>query len=157
VLLEYFCHYVQAGGRDFDLVLAGSLELELPRSPFIRYVGIIDGQEKCDAITGAAAVVSASQWDCLSMLACEAWSAARPLLVTARAPVVSSLCARANAGAVFADASDFASLLRRLTSDPAWADECGRHGRAFIAQHYSWDAVLMKLRRMIDQEYTYDD
>ena len=154
VLLDFFLQYVDSGGGDFELVLAGSLELELPQSPFIHYVGTVDGQEKCDALVGSAAIVCPSPWDCLSMLACEAWSAGRPILVTARSPVVSSLCARAKGGSAFADASEFSDLLRKLAMDRDWGDECGRNGRRFIEQNYGWDIVLSKLHRLIEREYS---
>jgi glycosyltransferase involved in cell wall biosynthesis len=149
-LIEYFQAYLKAGGNDFDLVLGGTLELELPASPRIRHVGVVGEPDKADAFCGAAAVVCPSRLDSLSMLTCEVWSAARPVLVTAESPVISSLCARAQGGAVYGCEADFIQQLGRLAADQDWATACGRSGFRFIQAHYSWEIVLGKMRRLIE-------
>jgi glycosyltransferase involved in cell wall biosynthesis len=150
-LLDSFQEYVAAGGTEFDLVLGGTLELELPVSERIRHVGVVHGRDKADALAGAAVIACPSPWDCLSMVACEGWSAGRPILVTAKSPIVSSLCRRANGGATYADSNDFTAQLRRLAGDPEWANACGRNGQAFVQQHYSWDVVLPKFRALLER------
>src|SRR5262245_45475754 len=85
------------------------------------------------------------------MVACEAWSAGRPIVVTAESPVVSSLCRRANGGASYADSYEFGAHLRHLAGDPEWANACGRSGQAFVQQHYRWDVVLAQLRALLEQ------
>jgi len=148
-LVADFARYLEAGGADFHLVLAGSLEMALPECPGIHHVGFLDGQDKADALVGASAVVVPGAHDCLSMAACEAWAAGRPVLVTKRSPVVRSLCRRSGGGADYRNAGQLAARLRRLARDPAWGGRRGRRGRAFVEREYAWPVVMRKLERAV--------
>ena len=139
----------QARGATWHMVFAGTLELELPRHPRLHHVGVIDGAMKHDALCGAAAIVAPSPWDCLSIMACEAWAAGRPVLVTAKSPVVSSLCRRSGGGAVYHDADELGQLMGRLLADPPWGSELGRRGREFLLRHYGKESVGSRLAAIV--------
>ena len=139
----------QARGSAMHLVFAGTLEMALPPHPRIHHVGVIDGVMKRDALCGASAIVAPSPWDCLSIMACEAWAAGRPVLVTAKSPVVSSLCRRSGGGAAYRDADELAQLMNRLLADPEWAAQLGRRGREFLLRHYGRDAVSQRLAAIV--------
>ncbi len=151
LLVKFFLDYLKKGGTHFQLVFAGSLEMTLPEDPHIRYVGFIDKQDKADALLGCSAVISSSLMDCLSMQSCEAWAAARPVLVYAKSPVVTGLCRRARGGAIYANSRQFSKLLFKLENAPEWAAERGKNGKAFIEKNYNWKIVIAKLHHLIQQ------
>lgn len=148
-LIECFQHYLEYGGSDFHLVVAGSLEMEIPRHDDIRYVGVLHGQDKTDALAGASAMINPSRFDCLSIMSCEAWAAAKPVFATARSPVLSSLCQRSKGGTVFDSPGDFAKLLQRLAQDPEWGKTMGKRGQKFIMRHYGLEKTERKLEKIV--------
>ena len=145
--------YLQILGtrRDHHLVFAGTLEMELPHHPRIHHAGVIAGALKDDALCGATAILAPSTYDCLSIMTCEAWAARRPVLVTARSPVVSSLCERSGGGAIYHDAQDLGRLIGRLIDDPQWADDLGRHGHDFLLRNYGAEDVEARLLALLDR------
>ena len=57
-------------------------------------------------------------------------------------------CARAGAGATYADPSELATALRRALGPDAAAD--GGRGRAYVRREYTWSVVLDRIEARLD-------
>lgn len=131
------------------LVLAGTLEMSLPRHSSIRYVGPLYGDVKADALTQSLAIVACSPYDCLSIMTCEAWAAARPVLVTQQSPVVSKLVAESGGGASYANGMELSSLLNQWIRNPALVARMGKLGQKYVLQHYGRHSVEDRLVTLV--------
>ena len=60
-------------------------------------------------------------------------------------------CRRSNAGLYYANRDEFVDALRILTTDARLRDRLAANGRAYIKQHYRWDAVLGRFDRLVSR------
>lgn len=143
-LFEFFIRYAAGRSPAPTLVLVGTPILEVPRHPHIRHLGVLDDQDKFDAIAGAAALIMPSYYESLSMVALEAWALGTPVVANARCDVLLGQCLRSNAGLYYANAAEFAAVLDMVLDDPVLAATLGRNGRDFYDRQYSWPVIERK-------------
>jgi len=144
---ELFDHWARFAARHdgpATLVLAGHREMAVPDRPDVRYIGTVSDADKFDGLAGCTALVYSGRLDSLSMVTLEAWAMGRPVVVSARAPVLASISRRAGAGLPYGSADEFAELLELLLERPALAAALGEQGRAFVARTYTWPGVVEK-------------
>jgi glycosyltransferase involved in cell wall biosynthesis len=128
--------------HDITLVLAGDAEMRVPSDPGIRHLGRVSEQDKWDALAGCSAFVMPSLLESLSLVTLEAWAAGRPVMVSARSPVLAGMARRARAGLAYSSPAEFAEICELLVSEPALGDRLGAAGAAFIASTYTWPRVV---------------
>jgi glycosyltransferase involved in cell wall biosynthesis len=148
-MLAHWARY-RARGGSADLVLIGTLAMELPRVPGLRYAGYVSEAEKHGALAGAAVVVCPSPYESLSIALLEGFAVGTPGLVNAGSAVLREHCLRSNAGLFYADGDEFAEALDRLVADGALRQGLGEAGRRYVAASYRWDAVLDRYRALIE-------
>ena len=144
---ELFDHWERFAARHdgpATLVLAGHREMPVPDRPDVRYVGTVSEADKFDALAGCTALVYSGRLDSLSIITLEAWAMGRPVVVSAKAPVLASMSRRAGAGLPYGSAAEFAELLELLLERPALATALGAAGRAFVGRTYTWPGVVQK-------------
>ncbi len=124
------------------LALVGDSEMPIPRDARIRHLGRIPEQDKWDALAGCAAFVMPSLLESLSLVTLEAWAAGRPVIVSARSPVLAGMSRRARAGFAYRTPAEFAEICRLLVDDPALGDRLGAAGAEFVARTYTWPRVV---------------
>jgi glycosyltransferase involved in cell wall biosynthesis len=139
VLLEQFIAGRAAGRIEHKLVLAGAEVMPIPFHDDVIHLGFIDETQKWQAMAACDWLVMPSPHESLSLVLLEAWAAGRPAIVTADAEVLVGQCRRANAGLWYRDATEFEAILR--TTDDRTKAAMGANGRAFVAEHYSWERV----------------
>ena len=149
---EMVSHYAayRAGGGTAGLVLIGTLAMELPDVPGLRYLGFLSEEDKRSAIAGARVVVCSSPFESLSIVLLEAFAAEVPGLVNARSAVLKDHCLRANAGLFYETADEFAAALDLLVTDDALRSAMGAGGRRYVRERYRWEAVLDRYRALIE-------
>lgn len=143
-LFDHWARFAARHGGPATLVLAGHREMAVPDRPDVRYIGTVSDADKFDALAGCTALVYSGRLDSLSMVTLEAWAMGRPVVVSARAPVLASMSRRAGAGLPYGSADEFAELLELLLERPALAAALGEQGRAFVARTYTWPGVVEK-------------
>jgi len=148
-MIEHYRGYREQGGSA-DLVLIGTLAMELPSVPGLRYVGYVSEADKHAAMAGARAVVCSSPYESLSIVLLEGFALGTPGLVNARSAVLKDHCLRAGAGLYYEDGDEFAEALDLLVRDDALRDAMGAGGRAYVAARYRWDRVLDRYRSLIE-------
>jgi glycosyltransferase involved in cell wall biosynthesis len=150
-LFDFFVRYSNTSAQPLELVLIGTVAMELPEHPRIRHLGYVADEDKFDIMAGAEALVVPSYYESLSMVALEAWALGRPVLANARCDVLVGQCLRSNAGLYYGDALEFAAVLDCLVGEPWLADALGRNGREYFARHYSWPVIERKYLEMFDR------
>jgi glycosyltransferase involved in cell wall biosynthesis len=149
---EMIAHYAgyRASGGTADLVLIGSLAMELPPVPGLRYLGFLSDEDKAAAMAGAAVMVCSSPYESLSIVLLEGFAAGVPGLVNGRSAVLKDHCLRANGGLYYGDAEEFAAALDLLITDDGLRRGLGASGRRYVETQYRWDAVLDRYRALIE-------
>ncbi|MBM3660210.1 MAG: glycosyltransferase family 4 protein [Actinobacteria bacterium] len=152
-LLDDYTTAVERHGLTLPLVLAGPGEARIPERAraHVLDVGQIDGAERDDAMAAATAVLQPSPYESFSRTMMEAWLGGA-FVVANRASVVSAWhCARAGAGATYADPDELARALRRALEPDAATD--GARGRAYVRREYTWPAVLDRVEERLDERF----
>jgi glycosyltransferase involved in cell wall biosynthesis len=149
---EMIAHYAayRAGGGTADLVLIGSLAMELPAVPGLRHLGFLSDEDKQAAMAGARVVVCSSPYESLSIVLLEAFAAGVPGLVNAQSAVLKDHCLRANGGLFYGDRDEFVAALDLLMTDDGLRRGLGASGRRYVETQYRWDAVLDRYRALIE-------
>lgn len=150
-LFDFFVRYSNTSAQPLELVLIGTVTMDLPEHSRIRHLGYVADEDKFDVMAAAEALVVPSYYESLSMVALEAWALGRPVLANARCDVLVGQCLRSNAGLYYGDALEFAAVLDCLIGEPRLADALGRNGREYFARHYSWPVVERKYLEMFDR------
>ena len=133
------------------LVLAGHSVLPIPEHPRIRYLGTVDEQEKYDALAACTMLIMPSFYESLSMVLLEAWALRRPVLVNGHCDVLQGQTVRSGGGLYYKDGDEFREALRLLMSDERLRDRCGRSGRKYFEDNYTWPVIEDKYERLLQQ------
>lgn len=132
------------GAPDWDLVLAGKAEVQIPKRDDVKYIGFVDEKTKWDMLAASDALVLPSRFESLSIVVMEAWLCGKPVLVHARcAPVVGQV-RRASGGVAYDGPAEFTEGLALLAGDAALRDRLGAGGAAYVRAQYAWSAVVAK-------------
>jgi glycosyltransferase involved in cell wall biosynthesis len=137
--------------HDATLVLIGDAEMRVPKDPGIRHLGRLTEQDKWDSLAGCSAFVMPSLLESLSLVTLEAWAAGRPVIVSARSPVLAGMARRARAGLAYSSPAEFAEICEVLISDRALGDRLGASGAAFVASTYTWPRVVETYIGLFDE------
>jgi glycosyltransferase involved in cell wall biosynthesis len=148
-MLAHYARYRAEGGRA-ALVLIGTLAMELPDTPGVRYLGFLGESEKTEAMAGAAVLLCSSPYESLSIVLLEGFAVGTPALVNARSPVLKDHCLRSNGGLYYEDEDEFVEALHLLTRDEALRVALGAAGRRYVSAQYAWSAVMDRYRRLIE-------
>ena len=149
---EMIAHYARyrARGGAVDLVLIGTLAMELPAVPGLRYLGYVSEEEKHAALAAAAVVICPSSYESLSIALLEGFAVGTPGLVNAGSAVLKEHCLRSNAALFYGDGDEYAEALDRVVGDQALRRALGEAGRRYVAASYRWDVVLDRYRALIE-------
>ena len=120
-----------------------------PRVPGVRYLGYLSEEEKQAAMAGAKAVVCPSPYESLSIVLLEGLALGTPGLVNARSAVLLDHARRSNAGLFYASAPEFAEALDLLVRSETLRAGLSKNGRAYVAEHYLWPAVIARYESLI--------
>jgi glycosyltransferase involved in cell wall biosynthesis len=101
-------------------------------------------------LRGAVALVSPSALESFGIVLTESWSVGRPVLVNRRCAVTAHHACEARGGLAFGDFADFEIAVARLVNTPVLADSLGSAGRRHTEQHFGWDAVVRRYRRLVE-------
>lgn len=112
------------------LVLAGSLQMKLPRAPWLEYAGRVSEATKLQLLKNCLAVVAPSPNESLSFATLEAFAAGRPALVYGGNPVLRE---HADSGGALAytDRTGFGRAALQLLRNPEEAIRRGEAGRSY--------------------------
>ena len=148
--------------READLVVAGNDEenykptlIGLARkfgvSERVRFVGPVNGVAKWDLLRRAKMLVLPSYSENFGIVALEAMSVGRPVLVTPEVGLASTV-REANAGLVIeGEPERLAAAINDLLQDPDKCQQMGEAGRRIAKERFSWDAIAQKMELVYEQ------
>jgi glycosyltransferase involved in cell wall biosynthesis len=79
----------------------------------------------------------------------ESLAVGTPVLASTRSPAAVEHCVRSGGGLYYANRDEFVEALRLLTTDTRLRERLGEAGRAYVRQHFRWDAVLGRFDRLV--------
>lgn len=149
-VMRYFVEFKGRNPSALKLVLAGEKMMEIPDVEDIRYVGFLDENAKRDALQGAMALVQPSPFESFSIVLCEAWLQAKPVLVQGYSEVLAGQCRRSEGGLPYAGFAEFEACLQRLLDSPVLREELGGNGNRFVRATYSWTSVMERFEHGLE-------
>jgi glycosyltransferase involved in cell wall biosynthesis len=149
-LAAWFAAYKERRPGPLALVFAGEIQTELERHPDIFTTGFVTDRDRNDALAGAFALVQPSYFESFSMVLSEAWAAGKPSLVQGRSAVLAGQAHRSGGALCFTGFAEFGAAVDLLLDDPGLTARLGAAGRAYVAERYSWEAVLERYVRLLE-------
>ncbi len=147
-MIEQFIALRRTERVERKLVLAGPLEMALPKHRDVIALGQLSESEKWNALAAAEMLIMPSRYESLSIVALEAWSLGTPILANGLSPVLVGQCRRSGGGLWYANGDEFARLLS--SGLLGRARELGAQGRRFVEQNYRWSDVVQRHRAYLD-------
>jgi glycosyltransferase involved in cell wall biosynthesis len=148
-LVAHYARYRSRGGTA-DLLLIGTLAMELPPVPGLRHLGYLSEEDKLAAMAAASVVVCPSPYESLSIALLEGFAVDTPGLVSGASPVLKEHCLRSNGALYYGDGDEFAEALDRLARDEGLRRALGASGKRYVTASYRWDVVLARYRALIE-------
>ncbi|HEY3079719.1 MAG TPA: glycosyltransferase family 4 protein [Chloroflexota bacterium] len=149
-LVERFATYKALRPSRLKLVLAGNVEMALPRRPDVVALGYVDDQTRADALAACELTVTASAYESFSLSLLESWLADRTALVNAAAEPMRQHVETSGGGLWFEDEATFCAALDRLLGDAGLRRRLAAAGRRYAEERYAWDAVYAAWKRAIE-------
>jgi len=104
----------------------------------VRYVGMLVGQDKLDALRNAAFLVLPSYSENFGMVVIEALACQTPVVVSDRVNIWTRV-AEAGAGLVTScDTTSLASAMLEMLGNPSRIQEMGKKGRGLVEREFTW-------------------
>lgn len=150
-LIESLRRLAAGGAAVPRLVLAGELKMKLPRGSGLEALGPVDERRKNELLAGALALVVPSRHESLSLVALEAWAAGLPVIAQGASAVLAGHLRRCGGGWAYRDDADLGRALAEAAADPAGRRQRGALGRAYVAEHYTWERTVAVYADFIEQ------
>jgi glycosyltransferase involved in cell wall biosynthesis len=151
-LMKFFVEYKRRHPRDdLKLVMCGEALIDVPERDDIIATGFVDYETRDRALGGMFAFALPSFFESFSMVLTEAFAHRRPALVQGWSPVLRGHAQRSRAAVAYDGYAEFEVALEALRDDPALADAMGAAGRAYVEREYTWDVVMDRYERLIEQ------
>ncbi|MGL6096655.1 MAG: glycosyltransferase [Fimbriiglobus sp.] len=116
----------------------------------VRFLGRVAPADRWSVFDGADAFVLPSYQENFGIAVAEALARGVPVVVSDRVQIAPDLAAAGCARVVPLDPGAVAAALDALLADPAGRLRLGAAGRAFAAEHYTWDAVTRRVLNLYD-------
>ncbi len=149
-LVEYFRMYKNRYGGDLQLVFTGKVEMTLPKDPDIVVLGFLSEEEKYAVMQNSLAFCLASHFESLSIVVLESLMMGRPVIVNGDCEVLRDHCINGQCGLWFHTADEFCGCVRFMLDNPAVYETLRRNGRKYVADNYTWEVIVAKLRGLIE-------
>src|SRR4030095_6281723 len=101
-------------GGSADLLLIGTLAMDLPPVPGLRHLGYLSEADKQAAMAAAGVVVCPSAYESLSITLLEGFAVDTPGLVNGASAVLKEHCLLSNGALYYGDGDEFTEALDRL-------------------------------------------
>jgi glycosyltransferase involved in cell wall biosynthesis len=149
--VEHFVRYKTAHPDPLTLVLVGRVEIPIPGRPDIVSVGFVSDEDKFNAMAGAEVLLLSSKLESLSFVLLESLALGTPVLCDGASAVLRGHCLRSNAALYYLNYPEFEASLELLLRNRHLREVMGCKGKEYVTSNYTWDPVMQKYRRFINQ------
>jgi len=153
LLIEYmrlFKNYYPDSSLQLVVIGAGEIDFLEENPPWLVDKGFVSTEEKRKLIRGAVSLVQPSTNESYSIVLMESWLQEVPVVVHGECAVTKEHVIDSNGGLYFANAVEFAKIIRELELNEALRTTLGRSGREYVQTRYSWDAVLERFYNALE-------
>jgi glycosyltransferase involved in cell wall biosynthesis len=119
--------------------------------PHVRLAGVLPERERMIAYEAADVTIAPAADDLVAQPLLESFAVGTPVLASARNAAAVEHCHRANAGLYYSNRDEFVEALRMLMTKPRLRERLGQNGRAYVRQHFRWEAVMGRLDRLVSR------
>ena len=147
--LEMFRTFKDRHPGPLKLVMIGE-KADSQRSDIVT-TGFCSEIDKHRALSGASALIQPSYMESFSIVLCEAWAHAVPVIVNGNCSVTAGQVQRSGGGAHYRSYSEFEAAVQTLLDLPEVADSAGRSGMDYVRSQYSWETVVMRLEALASE------
>lgn len=149
-LLSAFCKFkLKYPKTKLKLVLIGKLDLQLPKSKDIIYLGFVSEEEKLGLIRNAKALVNPSLNESLSIVCLESLLLDTPIVVDCRSSVLLNHVERSGFGKCFKNEEELIQLIQSISEDSLKFDL--NNGRNYVLHNYNWNKIVNEIKNLIER------
>ena len=148
-LMQHFIRYKADHESAVQLVLAGPVNMPIPRHPAIKALGFVDDAAREALLASASLLVVPSRFESLSLVLLEGWNHGLAALVNGHCGVLKGQALRANGALYYHNYDEFARALEYLLEHRAVAAELGRQGLEYVDREYRWPRVIQKIEDLL--------
>jgi glycosyltransferase involved in cell wall biosynthesis len=145
-LFDLFRRYKEKRPSPLKLLLAGEVNMKVPRGRDITPLGFVSPASKAALLANARATVVPSRFESLSLVALESWAAGTPVIAHKGSPVLTRHVEKSGGGWLYGGFRDFSDCLDHSLTDEKVRRRHGQAGRKYVARHYRWEKVLASYR-----------
>lgn len=149
--IRFMSEYRRRSGTDAALVMCGADMMDVAPGDGLVVTGFVDDDERWTALAGASVLLQPSRQESFGMTLAEAWLTGLPVLVQEGCDVTTGLARRSGGGLAYGEYSSFEAALGLLLEHPERCRALGDNGRRYIAEQYSWDAVLGRYESLLER------
>ncbi|MCX6116395.1 MAG: glycosyltransferase, partial [Proteobacteria bacterium] len=146
-LFEGFSRFKQISDSNVKLVLAGSLDIDLPKDlqDNIEYVGFLSDVEKSFLLQNSIALINPSATESLSIVIQESWVNGRPVIVNARSETMKEFCEESGAGLWYYTLDSMVAAFQICLQSERELADMGQLGREYVLNRCTWSAYRQSL------------
>lgn len=155
LLIDHFVRMKETHPSTLRLVIAGGgsfADLHRPQAlerDDVIDIGHVSERDKARLIRHAQLLCQPSVNESFSIVLMEAWQLGTPVLVHGRCAVTRYHVTASGGGLYFSGAEDFAAVVQELTRSSELRERLAQAGARYVAQRYSWDAVLARFDQVM--------
>ena len=148
-LIEHYITYRARRGDAIDLVLMGDPVMDVPPTPGITLLGIVDDETKWSVLANATILVHPSPYESFAHALLEGFMVERPAIVNGNCAVTVDHSCRSGAGLWYRSYAEFEAALDMLLADGDLRDAMGAQGRRYVETTFAWDRVVDRYERFL--------
>ena len=128
------------------LILAGPKVLEFSPTDDILYYGVVDNIEKSFLLNHMKAFIMPSKYESFSIATIEAWLYKKPVIATAKSPVLKGHCEKSNGGLYYENYNEFNECIKLIISSNKTSEQLGKNGYDYAIKNYTMDKMIEEYR-----------
>lgn len=142
-MIEYYLEALGVLGFEDKLVLAGSLEMQIPNHGKIYYKGFVNEKDKFNLIKNATALIMPSANESLSIVTLEAMAQLTPVISNKKNKVLLEHIDNSGCDFGYLDKESFLDSIKKVKSGAIESEL--NNGRRYVLGNYSKPIILKRL------------
>lgn len=151
-LLRFFSRFTEEYGKfGIMLYLLGDGSMKDFKHPRIKYLGVLNEDEKLKYIKNAMAFVHPSPLESLSISLIEAFMMGTPVIVNKKCAVFEEHISKSKAGLSFGSYQEFSSAMLSMIENEVLRNNLSKNARKYFFEKYRLDTYKNKLINIIEE------
>ncbi len=148
-LVQHFIRFRMEYAKPVQLVLAGPVNMPVPRHADVRALGFVDESLREALLAHASLLVVSSRFESLSLALLEGWNHGVAALVNGHCSVLKGQALRSNGALFYHNYDEFARALEVMLGNTSLTHELGQQGLAYVEREYRWPLVMTRVEDLL--------